>query len=257
VLGQTRNVPLNTTTFIAISGNGEVAEDMARRLVISNLDARTDDPEQRKFEGSLLKEVYARRTQLLSAALMIWRWGQTSTEVMRGRSIGSYETWAKWCRDPLLTLGCHDTVERIREIKAADPRRREIMEVFQAWWDGHMGDEVRPNDLCDEVKRLLDPHAVTIEDKDENGEPKYKIKASKQRVTSWLQRHKGTQVGGYRLEEVKDRSYSRPVVTYRLVNTFFGGNGAWASNDNTAPTMTTTNTEGVETVADWLLRQTG
>jgi hypothetical protein len=34
------------------------------------------------------------------------------------RLLGSFEQWAEWCRDPLLALGCRDSVERIDAVKS-------------------------------------------------------------------------------------------------------------------------------------------
>ena len=46
VLGQTRMVPLNSTAFVAVTGNGlTVTEDLARRFIPCELDARCEDPE--------------------------------------------------------------------------------------------------------------------------------------------------------------------------------------------------------------------
>jgi hypothetical protein len=39
-------------------------------------------------------------------------------------TLGSYEERCAWCRDPLLTLGCRDPVERIATAKANDPPAR-------------------------------------------------------------------------------------------------------------------------------------
>jgi hypothetical protein len=225
------NVPLFTTTFIAVTGNGvQIAEDTARRMLVSRLDARMENPEQRKFKAGFLDDVFEMRTALLTAALTIWRWGQQNANHDQGLPLGNYEVWAHWVRDPLLSLGCRDPVERIVEINAADPRRRAILAVFEAWWANHEGQEVKAADLHDEVKRLLDPKAVVVDGK---------LKASRQVIAWWLQRHKGTRIGGYWLEEVRDTYRSRPTVTYRLHDgseefASFGprvGNGPLA-NDN-------------------------
>jgi hypothetical protein len=55
----------------------------------------------------------------------------------RGLPLGSFETWTEWVRDPLLTLGCEDPVERVRAAKANDPRRRRTAELFATWWEHH------------------------------------------------------------------------------------------------------------------------
>jgi hypothetical protein len=68
-----------------------------------------------------------------------------------------------------------------------------------------------------------------------------KLKASRQVIAWWLQRHKGTRIGGYWLEEVRDAHRKRLTVTYRLHDGSekFGrlGNGAVA-NDNFQTTTT-------------------
>jgi len=58
-------------------------------------------------------------------------WGrQNAATLKRGKTLGSFETWADWCRDPLDTLGCCDRVVRIEAVKARDPHRQRVAELF-------------------------------------------------------------------------------------------------------------------------------
>ena len=158
-LGRTQMVALNSTAFIALTGNGlSVSEDLARRFIECELDARCEDPEQREFASGLLDEIERRRAELLAAALTIWRWGrQNAADLRHGRPLGSFEQWAEWCRDPLLALGCRDPIDRIDEIKSDDPLRRQIVELFEAW-DVHHGQRpVKAAALAEPVRALLDP----------------------------------------------------------------------------------------------------
>jgi hypothetical protein len=159
MLGQTRMVPLNSTAFVAVTGNGlTVAEDLARRFIPSELDARCEDPELRPFTAGFLEQIERRRAELLTAVLTIWRWGrQNATSLAHRKPLGSFETWAEWCRDPLLSLGCRDPVDRIEAIKAKDPRRQRIGELFSAWWEHHGAAPVKANDLAEQVKAIADP----------------------------------------------------------------------------------------------------
>src|SRR5262245_52832355 len=159
LLGQTRMVPLNSTAFIAITGNGlTVTEDLARRFIPCQIDARCEDPELREFGSGFLDEVERRRAELLVACLTIWRWGRQNTPLLsRGKPLGSFETWTEWCRDPLLALGCRDPVERIAALKANDPRRQRIAELFQVWWEHHEATPVKVNELVESVKAVADP----------------------------------------------------------------------------------------------------
>ena len=161
LLGQSRMVALNSTAFIAVTGNGlSVSEDHARRFIVCELDARCEDPEQRKFSSGLLDNVEARRAELLSAALTVWRWGrQNAADLEPGRPLGSFEEWGEWCRDPLLALGCRDPVERIEAIKSDDPHRRRIVELFEIWGSHHADRPTAVAGLAEPVRALIDPQA--------------------------------------------------------------------------------------------------
>jgi hypothetical protein len=207
-MGQTKTVPLHTRTFIGITGNAvEIAEDMARRIINSDFDAHMEDPEQRKFRPGFLDDVFANRDLLLSDCLTIWRWGRRN-ELASGKALGSYETWAEWCRDPLLALGCRDPVDRIAEIKAADPRRRALVAVFDAWWEKHGDATVKAKDLDPAVVELIDTKA--------NRRADGSLQANRQRVARFLTVHAGTRLGGYFLEQTKDDRLTRPLAYYRL-----------------------------------------
>jgi putative DNA primase/helicase len=158
-LGRTAMLSLNSTAFITVTGNGlGVSEDLARRFVVCQLDARCENPEQRPFGAGFLKQIEARRAQLLGAALTIWRWGrQNCSSLGRGRPLGSFEDWAEWCRDPLLALGCRDPVERIDSVKADDPHRRQIVGLFDAWYQHHDERPIKAVDLAEPVRALVDP----------------------------------------------------------------------------------------------------
>lgn len=154
---------LNSTAFVALTGNGlTVSEDMARRILICEIDAKMEDPESREFpdgRDGFLNGIRDRRGELLAAVLTVWRWGrQNEASLTRGKPFGSFETWAKWIRDPLLTLGCPDPVLAIAAAKARDPKRRQTAELFEAWWAAHDRLPMMAKDLCDEVKAILDPH---------------------------------------------------------------------------------------------------
>jgi putative DNA primase/helicase len=157
-LGRTGMVALNSTAFIAVTGNGlTVSEDLARRFVVCELDARCEHPEQRRFGPGFLNQIESRRAELLSAALTVWRWGrQEAANLKPGRALGSFEQWGEWCRDPLLALGCRDPVERIDSVKADDPHRRQIVGLFEAWHQHHGERPIKAVDLAESLQALVD-----------------------------------------------------------------------------------------------------
>jgi hypothetical protein len=200
ILGESRMVVLNSSAFIAITGNGlTVTEDLARRFIACELDAHCEDAESRPFAPGFREQIEARRTELLSAVLTIWRWGrQNTTELRRGKPLGSFETWAEWCRDPLLTLGCRDPVERIQTLKASDPRRQRLAEFFNTWWEQHGSDPIRVSELDDSVTKIIDPQG-----------------RGRQYVASVVARYVGTRAAGFVLtKQVGAGKWSK--ATYAL-----------------------------------------
>jgi len=200
-MGHTKTVPLHTRTFIGITGNAvQIAEDMARRLLNTHLDAHMENPEQRMFAPGFLDHVFAERANLLSAALTIWRWGR-QTKPRSGKPLGSYEVWTQWCRDPLLALGMRDPVDRTDEIKAADPKRRVLVAIFDQWWTAHGDTLLKAQDLDHEVIKLI-PNATTRDGV-----------ISRQKVAGFLAMNANARVGGYALTKVP---LTKKVAGYKL-----------------------------------------
>ena len=158
LLGRSQMVPLNAAAFVVLTGNGlTVSEDLARRFILVEFDSGTEDPEARPFTVDIRAEVTSRRIELLSAALTIWRWGRLATGIEAGRTLGSFDQWGKWVRDPLLALGCKDPADRVSEAKARDTRRQIITELFLIWWEKHNDVAMAANDLHEDVKKVIDP----------------------------------------------------------------------------------------------------
>ncbi len=158
-LGRSEILVLNSAAFVAITGNAlTVSEDMARRFLTVDLDAGTESPEARPFVGDFLGGIQANRGCLLRAALTIWRWGRLKGKSLPvGKAMGSFPQWARWCRDPLLALGCADPADRIATTKAQDPRRAALGELFTTWWAHHKAAGIAINALHDDVRALADP----------------------------------------------------------------------------------------------------
>jgi hypothetical protein len=129
----------DSAPFIMATGNGLTpSEDLVRRFAMFlRLDAKMENPSLRRFplaDEDFLADVERRRAALLSAVATIWRFGrQNARNLQVGRPLGSYSSWTRWVRDPLLTLGCRDPVERFEELAAADPLRQEEIAIFTAW----------------------------------------------------------------------------------------------------------------------------
>ena len=159
VLGLSEMLILYQTAFVAVTGNGlSLSEDQTRRFIGSALDAKMEDPERRAFAPGFLDGIKARRHLLLADALTIWRYGRINAQdLVKGRPLGSYETWCGWVRDPLLNLGCADPVERAAFIKARDPIRERNAELFATWWACHSDSPLPVSKLNVRVLAVIDP----------------------------------------------------------------------------------------------------
>jgi hypothetical protein len=182
VLGRSEMVEMNSTAFVIVTGNGlSLSEDLSRRFLDCELDARMEDPEARPLQAGFLDRILERRAELLSDVLTIWRWGrQNSAGLHRGQSLGSYEQWAAWIRDPLLALGCADPVARMRDAKANDPQRRRLDELFNAWWARHGDAPIAASALHEDVQNLVDPQG-----------------RGRQFVATYIAKLTGTRVAGF------------------------------------------------------------
>jgi hypothetical protein len=176
-----RLAQIPTSAFLAITGNAvRVSEDLARRFLIVDLDARCEDPELRSFTHEFAVSIQSRRRDLLGAALTVWRWGRLN-DIKSGLSLGSFERWASWCRDPLVALGCADPVKRIGDIKRDDPRRVQLIEFFTLWHQLYGDSAVKVKNLDIRLRMLADP----------NGS------GSRQSLASFVANLAGTRAAGY------------------------------------------------------------
>jgi hypothetical protein len=175
--------------FIGITGNAyTLAEDLVRRTIVTELDANVENPELRRFAGDFLADIAQQRSQLLQAALIIWRYGRQQVRSNRP-PLGGFETWSRWCRDPLVALRCRDPVAEIAKSKTTDPNRRQTVEIFQTWWEQHADGWVTINDLDLYVKLLLVP------------DPK---KRNRQSVEHRVRKLVGTRLAGFHLTSDAD-----------------------------------------------------
>jgi hypothetical protein len=208
-LGKSRMIKLEHASFVVLTGNGlSVGEDLARRFIFSQLDPQLEDPESRPFKPGFLEDIERRRGELLAAVLTIWRWGrQNANSLKPGIALGSFETWGTWVRDPLLVLGCQDPVAQIREIKARDPHRQKVAELFELWWENHSDAPTKASELAEEVKAAIDPQG-----------------RGRQFIAKAVEDLAGTRQSGFVLTRQKGEG-RKAVATYQLKKVVPQGDG--------------------------------
>jgi hypothetical protein len=204
-LGRSQMIQIHNGTFFAVTGNGlTITEDLVRRFLQSSLDARMENPELREFAPGFLTSIKRRREELLTAALTVWRFGRQNTATIpAGIALGSFEQWGRWVRDPLLALGCPDPVARVKELKARDPRRQRVGEIFALWWEHHRSDALKVAGLAAEVREAIDPGQ----------------KRSRNYVAARVAELVGTRLAGFALEVFEPGGAGKRGTRYRLLRT--------------------------------------
>ena len=241
VMGGNRIVALNATAFLAVTGNGlTLSSDTARRFLTVELDAGLEEPETRAFAGDLLPEVMQGRATLLRDALTIWRWGRQAGDALPpGMPLGSFGQWCRWCRDPLLALGCPDPVQRIADAKLNDPRRRAVAELFHAWHKAHGSAAFTVADLAPAVQDAANP----------DGKPR-------QWLATRIRNLAGTRLAGYVLvHDAPDGKWSADRYSLQRADAVpppggIGGHGEHRGADSNTPPMPPMPPYGPETASD-------
>lgn len=133
-LGGNRNVRATTNTTLVLTGNGlEIIGDLTTRLLMIELDAAVERPDERTFSRADLKSwIGEHRGELVRAALTIPLAYLTGGCPAMARRSSRFHTWDRLVRDPLLWLGIADPLDSQRLMRAHDPEREALAAVLHA-----------------------------------------------------------------------------------------------------------------------------
>lgn len=131
VLGESRTLKLPTAVMFCATGNSlRFAGDLTRRVVMINLDARMERPEERKFESDVIAAARSRRGELVTAGLTILRSFIVNSAPKIAPALGSFEAWSDLVRSALVWLGEVDPLENAEKVREGDPERERIAAVL-------------------------------------------------------------------------------------------------------------------------------
>lgn len=132
MLGRSQMVRLGAAVLILATGNNLVLlGDLSRRFLVARLDPHTERPELLRFDFDPVARATAERGELVAALHTIARWGQGKDTGLP--PLGSFETWSRRVRDPLVALGLPDCCAVLEELHRADPERETALEVLTEW----------------------------------------------------------------------------------------------------------------------------
>jgi hypothetical protein len=201
LLGLSRNVetPVNATIF-ATGNNLTIAGDLTRRALMCSLDAHCERPELRTFDVDAIKTARSNRGRLVVAALTVLRAWQLAREreTLSLPPFGSFETWSRRVREPLVWLGRADPCSTVVRVRDSDPAREALWAVM-VQWNEHLG-VGQAYTVQDVIKRAVVETdfqtALTAVAGNQSG-----LFVNNDRLGRWLKKVQGKIVGGFCLSQ--------------------------------------------------------
>jgi hypothetical protein len=134
VLGQSKQTTVDTNVFVCATGNNlAISGDMTRRTIVSRLDAKTENPELRKFDFDPVERAKQKRVELVAAALTIMLAFKAAGSPQQAAPLGSFEDWSSTVRDALIWLGRADPVKTMEYARATDTKLDDLASLLALW----------------------------------------------------------------------------------------------------------------------------
>lgn len=132
-LGHSLALDSATAVMFCATGNGlRFAGDMTRRVVLINLDAGVERPEERVFENDVIEDARRRRVEIVTAGLTLLRAFVANEGDKVSPALGSFETWSNLVRSALVWLGLSDPLGNSAKIRESDPEKERTSAIISA-----------------------------------------------------------------------------------------------------------------------------
>jgi len=197
ILGASKTASVNTRTLFLSSGNnvGPI-QDMGRRTITINIDAKCETPAAKEYKNpNLLEDVLSQRGRYVSAALTIIRaWIVAGRPKQPCKPLVSFGEWVELCCYPLMWLGLENPMTSAFKAMNDDPEK-EMLGRLMAYWDGYFVKRaVMVRDLTGEAYRNTELLEIL-----EDIAPGDKGGINNRSLGRWIKRHEGQVVNNLRL----------------------------------------------------------
>jgi putative DNA primase/helicase len=197
--------------LFATGNNIRVVDDMIRRTLTCNLDAKVERPERRKFDFDPIQRVLKDRAAYIAAAITIAR-AYMAADQPRATDmtpLAGFDAWSRMVREPLLWLGEDDPVASMETARASDPERVAARELVSRWRTCiGIGEVVSARDIIATAERFAKFRALLIE---QAGTPRGD-KIDPVRLGKLLQTQHGRVYDNLRIDVVSHRGRSNGYV---------------------------------------------
>lgn len=137
-LGASGMLSIPTHALMVATGNNlSIVGDLKRRVALIRMDSGQERPEQRTFSRDHLEDVFARRGELIRAALTLpLAYLAAGAPAIEGlHPYGGFSEWDQMVRRPLVWMGQPDPLKASESLRAQDPDLEGMRLLLGAWHD--------------------------------------------------------------------------------------------------------------------------
>lgn len=220
-LGASGMVSIPTHALMVATGNNlAIVGDLKRRVVMIRMDAGTERPEQRTFARDHLADVFAKRGELIRAALTIpLAYQAAGAPAIEGlHPLGGFAEWDRMVRRPLVWLGLPDPLKASEGLREQDPDLEAMRLLFSAWRQAFddkavTGAEVVAAGMATQLMSSDRTHP----DLYEGLQLVCSEKPNTRRLGYWLRAHRDRIVDGLQLKPASPDGHAK-VARWRVMN---------------------------------------
>lgn len=214
VLGASEMTEVHSNCLVIANGNNAIVkEDMARRVLLCDLDPQCEKPEQRVFKTDVEAWALANRTRLIRAGLTILRAYHLAGRPREAGMIplGGFDQWDSWIRGAICWIGLPDPVATMAEIQADDPVSSSLAIVLETWHTMQIGMRAKALTVKEAIAEASNVSSFALRDAflTVAESPRTPDTICPRRLAAWLRANKRRVEGGLRFESPGIDSHSK------------------------------------------------
>ncbi|MEW6414371.1 MAG: hypothetical protein AB1482_03865 [Pseudomonadota bacterium] len=219
-LGASGMLSIPTHALMVATGNNlSIVGDLKRRVALIRMDAGEERPEQRTFTRDHLEDVFARRGELVRAALTIplAYLAAGSPPVDGMHPLGGFEHWDRMVRRPLTWLGLLDPLKASDGLREQDPDLEGMRLLLSAWLDAFQD---TPRTAADLVAAGMNVGEIETTKRQALHDALQLVcneKPNARRLGYWLRRHKNRIVDGMQVKQAEGDGHAK-VARWFVLN---------------------------------------
>jgi putative DNA primase/helicase len=154
ILAQSRIVECPTNVCLMMTGNNlTLLGDLARRSLVSTLDAGMERPEERSFERDAIEYAIEQRPKMIRAALILAKgYLEAGAPDVGATPYGSFETWDRMVRRPLVWAGWPDPLVAAAGMREQDHEVVGMADFLLAWHEALGETPIYAADLLEAIQ---------------------------------------------------------------------------------------------------------